>query len=365
MLPSSDGICPSAILCFNPQPVPSAAFMAADRGQSVPCKDEFQEKLSSATPSCQRIVFPGRGTFRLQRNFLMNRVEIVEVGPRDGFQNLCSHLPAETKLHFLDGLIAAGVQHMQITSFVSPKAIPQMQDAAEVAQACLAKYPDMDLFALVPNLRGAQRAHELGMKKVTNVISLSASHNQANIRRTHEESFAELARMREQLPDLEISVDVATAFGCPFEGKLPLERLMKFIAKAYALGIREFTLCDTVGLANPAQVRSYVSAALAEYPDCTFQVHIHDTRNMGMVCTLAAIESGIQYVQTTLGGLGGCPFAPGASGNTATEDLVYMLSEMGYETGIDFDKLLSLAREEYSRIAGVYSGHHINIKPRA
>jgi len=291
----------------------------------------------------------------------MNAIQIVEVGPRDGFQNLCNYVPVETKLRFIDGMLEAGIRHMQITSFVSPKTIPQMKDSAEVAQACLSKHPDMDLFALVPNLKGARRAAELGMKKITNVISLSSSHNQANIRRTHEESFEELKKMHEQLPDLEISMDIATAFGCPFEGKLSLDELLTFIRRGYELGVKEFTLCDTVGLADPAQVRRYCSAVLKEFPECTFQVHIHDTRNMGMVCTLAAIESGITHVQTTLGGLGGCPFAPGASGNTATEDLVYMLNQMGYDTGVNFDKLLALAKEEKNLIPGVYSGHHINI----
>jgi len=293
---------------------------------------------------------------------MSRHINIVEVGPRDGFQNLCSYLPTEQKLHFIDGLAAAGVRHMQITSFVSPKAIPQMQDAADVTVKSLERHPDLDLLALVPNLRGAQRAAELGMKKVANVISLSASHNQANIRRTHDESFAELAKMRETLPDLDISVDIATAFGCPFEGKPSLQSLLDFIERGHALGITEFTLCDTIGVANPAQVRTVVDAVRRQFPDCQFQVHIHDTRNMGMACTLAAIESGIDSVQTTLGGLGGCPFAPGASGNTATEDLVFMLHEMGFDTGISFPDLLALAKEEVATISGVYSGHHINIK---
>lgn len=289
------------------------------------------------------------------------KIEIVEVGPRDGFQNLCDYIPTEDKLRFIDGLAEAGIKHIQITSFVSPKAIPQMRDAAEVAKESLAKHPDLNLFALVPNLRGAQAAKEAGLKKVSNVISLSESHNKANIRRTHDESFTELDKILDSAGDMKVSIDVATAFGCPFEGKFPLNKLMDFLGRAHNKGIREFTLCDTTGMANPTQVREVVSAVKQAFPDTVFQAHIHDTRNMGMVNTLAAIEAGIDHVQSTLGGLGGCPFAPGASGNTATEDLVNMLNEMGFETGVDQEKLVKLAKEEHEKIPGIYSGHLLTI----
>lgn len=288
-------------------------------------------------------------------------IPVVEVGPRDGLQNLKEYLPADQKLALIDGLIQAGVTHMQITSFVSPKAIPQMQDAEEVARVCLERYPQADLFALVPNLRGAQTAHQMGMKKVANVISLSESHNKANINRTRTQSLEELARIRESLPELEVCVDVATAFGCPFEGRPAQQALVDFVGQVHQLGVRDFCLCDTVGVADPDQVRGSLAAVKAAFPDSTFQVHIHDTRNMGIVNTLAAIECGADGVQSTLGGLGGCPFAPGASGNTATEDLVYMLHLMGYETGIDFPKLLALAKNLYNDVPGNYSGHHIHI----
>lgn len=292
---------------------------------------------------------------------MARKIEIVEVGPRDGFQNLCDFIPTEEKLEFIDGLADAGIRHIQITSFVSPKAIPQMRDAGEVAAETLLRHPDLDVFALVPNLRGAQSARDSGLKKVSNVISLSESHNRANIRRTHEESFAELDKILQTVPDLKVSIDVATAFGCPFEGKTSVDKLLDFIANAYEKGIREFTLCDTTGMANPAQVRETIKKVTESFPEAVFQAHIHDTRNMGMVNTLAAIEAGLDYVQTTLGGLGGCPFAPGASGNTSTEDLAYMLNEMGFDTGVDHAKLIALARREKERINGIYSGHLINI----
>lgn len=292
-------------------------------------------------------------------------VIIEEVGPRDGFQNLCAYLPAEEKLKFIDGLVESGVKHIQVTSFVSPKAIPQMQDAKQVAAACVEKYPDLDLFALIPNFRGAQTAQEVGIKRVSNVISLSVSHNKANINRTHDESFAELAKIKNECPDLNVCLDVATTFGCPFEGKyLDPKPMLDFIKRAWDLGVTSFNLCDTVGVADPAQVRTFMAAAKAEFPTAEFGVHIHDTRGMGLVNTLAAIESGAAFVQTTLGGLGGCPFAPGASGNTATEDLVLMLNSMGYETGIDFEKIMKIARQEFAEIDGNFSGHNICIKPK-
>lgn len=293
----------------------------------------------------------------------MKKIDIIEVGPRDGFQNLKEYLPVEKKLDIIDGLVDSGVKHMQITSFVHPKAIPQMKDAKEVATVCLQKYPDLDLFALIPNFHGAQSAVEVGMKKVANVISLSVSHNRANINRTHDESFAELEKIKTECKSLEVCLDVATAFGCPFEGKYhDVEPLLAFLKRAWGLGVTTFNLCDTVGLADPAQVRFFLKAAKETFPKARFEVHIHDTRNMGIVNTLVAIEAGADGVQSTLGGLGGCPFAPGASGNTATEDLVLMLNEMGYDTGIDFDKMLSAAKAEFAMIEGNFSGHNIHIQ---
>ena len=293
---------------------------------------------------------------------MKQHIDIYEVGPRDGFQNLKDYIPQEEKLRIIDGMVQAGVRHIQITSFVSPKAIPQLKDAKDVAAACVEKYPDVDLLALVPNLFGAKSAWEAGIHKVSYVVSLSASHNKANINRTHEESLAELQKIREAFPDMHICLDLATTFGCPFEGKAPVETAVAF-AKSYVGLVQEINLCDTIGVANPQQVRQTIAAMRDAYPGMPLQVHIHDTRNMGMVNTLAAIESGVTAVQSTLGGLGGCPFAPGASGNLATEDLVYMLNDMGYETGIDFQQLLEVSRAQKALIpAGVFSGHLMNIQ---
>ncbi len=288
----------------------------------------------------------------------MKKIEIYEVGPRDGFQNIKEYIPLENKMKVIDGLVEAGVKHVQVTSFVSPKAIPQMKDAKELAATCLEKYPEADFFALVPNLRGAQAAKEVGMQWVSYVVSLSESHNQANIRRTHEASYEAFMQIRDAYPDLDMCLDLATTFGCPFEGKKTEADVLPFIKPYVDGGVKTVNLCDTIGIADPAQVRRIVNAVKNEYPTLDLQIHIHDTRNMGMVNTLAAIELGINKVQSTLGGLGGCPYAPGASGNLATEDVIYMLTEMGYKMGIDISKMVDLAKYQKEIIpSGTFSGH--------
>lgn len=195
------------------------------------------------------------------------------------------------------------------------------------------------------------------------VVSFSATHNRANINRTHEESLGELKTIRGAYPELDICLDLATAFGCPFEGKyLEVGRVVDFLSPYVDAGVNEVCLCDTIGIADPAQVRRLIGVLNAAYPALPLQIHVHDTRGMGLLNTITAIQSGVSAVQSTLGGLGGCPFAPGASGNTATEDLVYALTEMGYHTGIDFRKILRAAKDAFQTIPGIYSGHHIHIE---
>ncbi len=292
---------------------------------------------------------------------MKQKVNVVEIGPRDGFQNVKEYIPAETKLKIIDGLVAAGYKKIQCTSFVSPKAIPQMVDASIVASTALKKYPDVSFFALVPNFRGAQTAVEAGLREITPVMSLSESHNKNNVRRTRDESIEEIHRIREAFPDVKITQDIATVFGCPFEGEMGVDALLKLVERIDALGIHAFTLCDTVGVAYPAQIEKVFAAVKKEFPDNEFNVHIHDTRNMGLLNSYVALQSGADSVQAAIGGLGGCPFAPGASGNTSSEDLVYMLNKCGYDTGIDFDQLLETAKYAFEVIDGNFSGHQIKI----
>lgn len=292
------------------------------------------------------------------------KINVYEVGPRDGFQSLkCEMVPTEQKCKIIGLLVEAGVRHMEHTSFVSPKAIPQLADSADVTKYVMEQYPEIDFFPLVPNLRGAQNAYNLGLRKICYVASLSKSHNKANINRTHEESLSAFREIRATYPDVDIVLDLATTFGCPFEGKYnDPDRAIDFLRGYIDSGLRTVDLCDTIGIADPAQVETFIRAIQKAYPDVELMVHFHDTRGLGMANTLTAIRNGVVNVQSTLGGLGGCPFAPGASGNLATEDVVWMLNEMGYDTGIRFESIVKAAKLQVSEIPGVYSGHHVNIE---
>ena len=295
---------------------------------------------------------------------MSKEVQIIEVGPRDGFQSVkCAEITTEQKLQVIDDLVAAGVKHIEYSSFVSPKAIPQLADAKEVTKVVLEKYPALDLFTLVPNQRGAQTAYELGVRKGCYVVSFSKSHNKANINRTHEQSLEAYKEIRAAYPDLDVVVDLATTFGCPFEGKYDDPAAVVAFLKDYAdAGMTTCCLCDTIGIADPAQIKAVIAAVKEAYPTLDLMVHFHDTRGLGMANTIAAMESGVTKIQSALGGLGGCPFAPGASGNLSTEDTVWMLNEMGYDTGINFSKLLKAAKSQAQVIGGNYSGHHINVE---
>lgn len=292
------------------------------------------------------------------------KIEIVEVGPRDGFQSVKEFIPTETKKKVIDMLVASGCKKIQATSFVSPKAIPQMADAAEIAEYVLSTYPDVSFYALTPNARGVENAYNAGFREVSFVISVSPGHNMANVRCTPDESFEKLVQIRSSFPDMKIVLDAATTFGCPFDGTVSLEQVVSYLENARAIGIQYVDLCDTIGIADPLQVQRTVETVLDKFPEMSFGIHIHDTRNMGIVNTFTAIQCGITRVSTTVGGMGGCPFAPGASGNTSTEDLVFMLEKMGFDTGIDFDRLLETARFLKDNVPANYSGHHMNIAPK-
>ena len=292
----------------------------------------------------------------------MAKVELYEVGPRDGFQNLKDIVPTETKLDLVDRMVGTGIRHLQCTSFVSPKAIPQMADAKELAATCVEKYPDLDLFALIPNLYGAKAALAVGIKSVDMVISLSESHNKANINRTHEQSFAELRNVLDNCPELKLTVDIATAFGCPFEGAVPPEKVLEMVRHGVDIGITKVELADTIGVGDPMQVYELFRAVKERYPQLQLLAHMHDTRNNGVANSFAAALAGADVIHGALGGLGGCPFAPGASGNTATEDLVFLMEKSGFRTGIDFPKLLEAAKEMRAEVPGNYSGHQIMIQ---
>lgn len=239
-----------------------------------------------------------------------------------------------------------------------------MQDAEEIAKYFLNKYPELEFSALVPNYRGVKRAYEMGLRNIAYVISVSEGHNKANVNRSVDESFVELEKILADFPDINITLDAATTFGCPFDGEVSYDKVDSYVKRAYDLGIRTINLCDTIGISNPKQIDELLTILLEKYKDIEFQVHIHDTRNMGMLNSYIAIKKGIKHVQASLGGMGGCPFAPGASGNLSTEDFVYMLDKINIETGINFKKLVNIAKECRDNINGVYSGHQINISDK-
>lgn len=290
------------------------------------------------------------------------RIELVEVGPRDGFQSVKPFIPTERKIAYIQGLLETGLQHVELCSFVSPKAIPQMADAVEVTQTILSGFPGGDYLALAPNSFGAQKAYECGIRKLCYIVSLSESHNRLNVRRSHQESLDGFRAIREAHSNMELILELVTAFGCPFEGKFKdSSRIISFLRDYVEAGLDACCLCDTIGIADPNQVRRILGDVQAAYPELRLEVHFHDTRGLAMLNAITAVESGVEWIQCSAGGLGGLPLLPGSSGNLATEDLVWALEEMGYETGVSCEKLLELAKAMTEEIPGNYSGHQILI----
>lgn len=276
--------------------------------------------------------------------FYPQSVQIVEVGPRDGFQNITEWIPTDLKLKIIEGLVKANIKVIEVTSFVHPKAIPQLSDAREVVGTVVKEYPDTEFIALAPNLFGANAAWDSGIKRITYVISASEGHNKANVNRTINESFAELVQIRETLPEMKIKLSLATVFGCPYQGGVPVKDVCEMINKAYSFGINDICLSDTIGIANPLQMQHVLEELKNKYTVSDFSLHLHDTRGMGLANSLVALRYGIKRFETALGGLGGCPFAPGAAGNVSTEDFTNMLKSMGITTGIDLSMLLDTVK---------------------
>ncbi len=276
---------------------------------------------------------------------LPKRVHIMEVGPRDGFQSEHDWIPTERKIEILNALSRTGIPEIQATSFVHPKAVPQLADAEQV-MAGIERQPGVRYQVLVPNMRGLQRAIPLKPDGVHLMMSVSESHNRSNANRSIEDSFKEFEQMVPVAMEAGIRVEagMAVVFGCPFEGEIPRAHLEGIISRYYELGIRRMSLGDTVGVANPRQTYDLCSRLLDRYPDVEFTLHLHNTRDMALANVVAAMQAGMTCFDGAIGGLGGCPYAPGATGNVSTEDLVYMIQEMGIETGIDIDRLLAVSR---------------------
>ena len=272
-----------------------------------------------------------------------DRLFIQEVAVRDGFQIEPRFIPTEDKIRLVNTLSRTGLAKIEVTSFTSPKAIPALADA-EVVMSEIERVPGVVYAALVPNARGCERALACGVDEINVFMSASASHNLANLRMTPEQSLAQFRAIVAQVGDsATLNASLSTAFGCPFEGAVPQERVLQRVGEFADMGMQGVSLCDTTGMANPAQVAQLCQAVLARWPELTLTVHFHDTRGMGLANALAAWQTGIRHFDASLGGLGGCPYAPGASGNVCTEDLVHMFQAMGCETGVDLDALLAAA----------------------
>lgn len=275
----------------------------------------------------------------------MTRVYVQEVAVRDGFQIEPRFIPTAEKIALIDALSRTGLAKIEVTSFVSPKAVPNLRDAEEVMRGIERRSGTL-YTALVPNVRGADRALAVGVDEMNLVMSASESHNQANLNRSTGQSlqgFAEIIRVARGRAS--VNGSISTAFGCPFEGDVPEERVLGFAERYLELGARGVTLADTTGMAHPKQVARLTAAMKKRFPEAELTLHFHNTRGMGLANALAALEAGADRFDASLGGLGGCPFAPGATGNICTEDLVHMLAAMGYDTGVDLDALLVVARK--------------------
>ena len=274
-------------------------------------------------------------------------VLISEVGPRDGLQSVKATMATADKLRWIDALAAAGLREIEVASFVPAQLLPQMADAAQVVQHAL-RHTGVCIMALVPNLRGAQAALQAGAQKLTLPVSASPAHSMANVRKTPEAMVEEVKAVvqlrNDTAPGVPVEVGMSTAFGCTLQGAVPEDDVLRLARLLAQAGVDEIGLSDTTGMGNPAQVRRLFQRLFQEVGPLTGSAHLHNTRGLGLANALAAYEAGVRTFDSSLGGLGGCPYAPGASGNVVTEDLVFMFEAMGVSTGIDLPRLMA-ARE--------------------
>jgi hydroxymethylglutaryl-CoA lyase len=292
-------------------------------------------------------------------------VEVVEVGTRDGLQIEKKLIPAEEKIDLINRMIDSGIRNIEVTSFVSSKAVPQLADAEQVL-AGIKKRADTNLMALVPNLRAAERACDTPVDGGVLLCSASNTHNGKNLNRSIDQSIEGFAAVADKLQQGGIKVigAIATAFGCPFEGDVDFANVLR-IAKAYSdLGVERITFGDTTGMATPLNIRSLVRQLKAEMPEVEFGLHLHNTRGIGLANVLVGLEEGIRHFDSCVGGLGGCPFAAGATGNICTEDLLFLLEESGYQTGVDLNKAINVAHRMEELLGKQLAGQVMRAGPR-
>ncbi|MGF6395997.1 hydroxymethylglutaryl-CoA lyase [Pseudomonas plecoglossicida] len=272
----------------------------------------------------------------------MKRLYLQEVATRDGFQNEATFIETADKIAMVDALSLCGFAKVEVTSFTSPKAIPALRDAEAVMRG-ITRQPGVEYTVLVPNVRGAERALGCGIDEANLVMSVSEPHNRSNLRMTREQSFAQLHEVIGVIGDsgVAINVSLSTVFGCPMQGDVDQDEVLGWVDRFARLGVRGVTLCDTTGMAFPNQVQQLSARVLERFPELQVTLHFHNTRGMALANTVAALQAGVERFDASLGGLGGCPYAPGASGNVCTEDLLHMLDLMGYDTGVDLGQVLA------------------------
>jgi len=279
---------------------------------------------------------------------LADRVSVYEVSPRDGLQNERATVPLAAKLRLIHALVAAGLERIEVTSFVSPRWIPQLADADEVAKHAVRDHgaSRVSLSALCPNLKGLERARAAGLREVAVFLSASESHNKRNVNKSVAETLATFADTIQEArgAGLRVRGYVSTVWGCPFEGDIDPARAVGIAVKLAAMGCYQISLGDTIGVGTPRHTARIVKTALAELPADKIALHMHDTRGTALANVLVGLEMGIRTFDASVGGMGGCPYAPGAAGNLATEDLVYMLHGMGVQTGVDLERLVEAGR---------------------
>jgi hydroxymethylglutaryl-CoA lyase len=293
------------------------------------------------------------------------KVIVTEVGPRDGFQIEHDFIPTATKITLINQLIDAGVPRVEFSSFVSPRAVPQLADAAEVL-AGIDRSRGTELIALVPNAKGAARAVEAGADALCVFVSASETHNRKNVNRTVEESlagFEEVMTIADRA-GTPVHGAIATAFGCPFEGDVPVEQVVAIARRFRELGMVGVNLGDTTGMATPPLVIERCRHLRQHVPELPIALHFHNTRGLGLVNVMAGLDEGVDSYESSFAGLGGCPFAPGATGNICTEDLVNLLHELGIETGIDLERLCGVARRVEEVIGRPLPGQVMKAGPR-
>ena len=272
-------------------------------------------------------------------------IEIVDVAPRDGLQSQPKIVDTQTKLELIDGLINAGIKRMEVVSFVNPKRVPQMADAEQLLEA-LPDREDVSFIGLVLNMRGFERAAESRIDEINCVVVASDTFNQRNQGATTREtmsSIKEIIRQSEST-QLKAGVTIGASFGCPFEGEVPVSKVVELAGELADMGFKEIALADTIGVAGPSDVAERVAAVQAVVGDVDLRCHFHNTRNTGVANAYAAVQHGVRILDSSCGGVGGCPFAPAATGNVATEDVLYMLQRMGMETGVDIEKIIKTAK---------------------